>query len=127
MTAEEELERVAHIARQTLGYYKDTGLPVEVHLHDLIENVLTVYNSKLLATGITVDSSFNDLQKISASRGEMLQVFSNIISNAIDAMRQGGTLKIATRKVRSAAGDGIQDRDTRYRNRYQAGPSGKYL
>jgi PAS domain S-box-containing protein len=114
VTAEEELERVSHIARQTLGYYKDTGSPVEVHLHDLIENVLTVYNSKLLATGITVDSSFNDLQKILASRGEMLQVFSNIISNAIDAMRQGGTLKIATRKVRSATGDGIQTvvRDT---------------
>jgi hypothetical protein len=24
LTAEEELERVSHIARQTLGYYKDT-------------------------------------------------------------------------------------------------------
>jgi PAS domain S-box-containing protein len=27
LTAEGELERVAHIARQTLGYYKDTGRP----------------------------------------------------------------------------------------------------
>ena len=42
LTAEEELERVSHIARQTLGYYRDTGSPVEIHLHDLIQNVLTL-------------------------------------------------------------------------------------
>jgi len=52
LTAEEELERVSHLARQTLGYYRDTGLPAEVHLHSLIENVLTVYNAKLLSTAL---------------------------------------------------------------------------
>jgi PAS domain S-box-containing protein len=108
LTAEEELERVSHIARQTLGYYRDTGSPVEVHLHDLIENVLTVYNSKLLSSEISVDTRFNDLQKIVVSKGEMLQVFANIIANAVDAMRQGGSLKISVRKLLSSNGDGIQ-------------------
>jgi PAS domain S-box-containing protein len=108
LTAEEELERVAHIARQTLGYYRDTGSPTEVHLHDLIENVLTVYNSKLLAADITLDKQFNDLQKIVVSKGEMLQVFSNIIANAIEAMSEGGRLCISIRKIISSAGDGIQ-------------------
>jgi PAS domain S-box-containing protein len=108
LTAEEELERVSHIARQTLGYYKDTGSPSEVYLHDLIENVLAVYNSKLMASGIAVDLQFNDLQKLVASKGEMLQVFSNIIANAIDAMRQGGSLKISTRKLIGSSGDGVQ-------------------
>ena len=108
LTAEEELERVSHIARQTLGYYKDTGLPTEIYLHDLIENVLTVYNSRLTSTGIAVDLQFNDLQKLVASRGEMLQVFSNVIANAIDAMRQGGSLKISTRQLIGISEDGIQ-------------------
>lgn len=108
LTAEEELERVAHIARQTLGYYRDNGSPTEVHLHDLIENVLTVYNSKLLAADITLDRRFNDLQKIVVSKGEMLQVFSNIIANSIEAMHEGGTLCISIRKIISSAGDGIQ-------------------
>jgi signal transduction histidine kinase len=102
------LERVSHIARQTLGYYKDTGSPTEVHLHDLIQNVLTVYNSKLIGTGITVDTRFNDLQKIVVSKGEMLQIFSNVIANSIDAMRQGGSLYISVRKFTGATGDGIQ-------------------
>jgi PAS domain S-box-containing protein len=108
LTAEGELERVSHIARQTLGYYRDTGSPSEVYLHDLIVNVLTVYQSKLLTTGITVESSFSDLRKISVSQGEMLQVFSNVIANAIDAMKQGGKLSISLRKIMAMDSDGIQ-------------------
>jgi PAS domain S-box-containing protein len=107
-TAEAELERVAHIARQTLGYYKDTSSPIELHLHDLIENILTVYNSKMLASGIRVETLFNDMQRILVSKGEMLQIFSNIIANAIDAMPHGGVLNIAARNVRGDARDGIQ-------------------
>jgi PAS domain S-box-containing protein len=98
-TAEEELERVAHIARQTLGYYRDTSAPVEVFIHDLLENVLAVYNAKILASGIAVDARFSDLQRISVRKGEILQVFSNIIANSIDAMRTGGKLSLSTRKV----------------------------
>lgn len=107
-TAESELERVSHIAKQTLGYYRDTGAPSEVYLHDLVENVLTIYQSKLLTSGISVHSNFNDLRKISVSRGEMLQVFSNLVANAIDAMRQGGKLTISLRKTVASDGEGIQ-------------------
>ena len=108
LTAEGELERVSHIARQTLGYYRDTNSPTEAYLHDLFENVLTVYRPTLLSSGIRVETQFNDLQKISVSKGEMIQVFSNLISNASDAMRHGGTLHISTRNLKRAAGDGIQ-------------------
>jgi PAS domain S-box-containing protein len=109
LTAEEELERVSHIARQTLGYYRDTSSPTPVYLHDLIENVLTVYNSKLIANGIGIDKEFNDLQKIVVSKGEMLQVFANVIANAVDAMRNGGSLKISVRKIGGGTtGDGIR-------------------
>jgi PAS domain S-box-containing protein len=108
LTAESELERVSHIARQTLGYYRDTGSPTEVYLHDLVENVLTIYHSKLITGRISVESTFNDLRTIQVSRGEMLQVFSNIIVNAIDAMREGGRLTIALRNTIALDGDGIQ-------------------
>lgn len=108
MTAEEELERVAHIARQTLGYYKDTAAPVAIHIHDLLENVLTVYSSKMLSRDIAVDTRFDDLRKISVSKGEMLQVFSNIIANSIDAMQEGGVLRVFTRNAFSGSQQGIQ-------------------
>ena len=97
-----------------MGYYRDTSSPTEIYLHDVIKNVLTVYQSKLLTARISVDTQFHDLQKVLVSKGEMLQVFSNIVANAADAMRQGGRLFISTGHFLSATGEGIQTviRDT---------------
>jgi PAS domain S-box-containing protein len=108
VTAEEELERVSHIARQTLGYYRDTGSPTSVYLHDLVENVLAVYHSRIIGARIRLETRFDDLQKIVVSKGEMIQVFSNIIANAIDAMRNGGSLHISIRNVTGSPDDGIR-------------------
>jgi PAS domain S-box-containing protein len=107
-TAESELERVSHIARQTLGYYRDTGSPSEVYLHDLIENVLSVYRNKLLAHNIALQARFNDIRKISVHSGEIVQVFSNVISNAIDAMPKGGRLSIAINQTGRTEQEGLQ-------------------
>jgi PAS domain S-box-containing protein len=102
-TAESELERVSHIARQTLGYYRDSGSPSNVHLRDLMENVLTVYQGKLRKHGVVVDAEYNDLSKISVRPGEIIQVFSNVVSNALDAMPEGGRLSISiTPKVKGS-------------------------
>jgi PAS domain S-box-containing protein len=108
VTAESELERISHIARQTLGFYRDTGSPTEVYLHQLMESVLSVYSSKLLAAGITTDKQFHDQRQVLVHKGEILQIFSNIITNAADAMRQGGVLSISTRQIVGSTGDGIQ-------------------
>jgi signal transduction histidine kinase len=107
-TAESELERVSHIARQTLGYYRDPGSPTAVYLHDLMENVLSVYRSKLLVHNISVESKFNDLRKIKVRSGEIIQVFSNLVSNAIDAMPEGGILSISISRTMKLDDDGVQ-------------------
>jgi PAS domain S-box-containing protein len=107
-TAESELERVSHIARQTLGYYRDTGSPSEVYLHDLLETVLSVYKSRLLALNIVMEAKFEDLRKIKVRSGEIIQIFSNVISNAMDAMPHGGTLCLSTSAVSRLNTDGLQ-------------------
>jgi PAS domain S-box-containing protein len=107
-TAESELERVSHIARQTLGYYRDTGSPSEVHLRDLMGNVLSVYKTKLLTHSIVVDAKYSDLSKISVHPGEIVQVFSNLVSNAIDAMPNEGKLSISISQMKKAERDGLQ-------------------
>lgn len=106
--AEGELERVSQLARQTLGYYRDGNSPVELYLHDLVKNVLTVYNSRLRASSISLDTRFDDLQKIAVCKGEILQILSNIVTNAIDAMKGGGTLHISTRQLILSSVDGVQ-------------------
>jgi PAS domain S-box-containing protein len=107
-TAEGELERVSQIARQTLGYYRDVGKPVEVYVSDLLENVLAVYRSKAFAAEIRIDARFEDTEPIVLSRGETLQVLSNIVANALDSMPAGGILHVSSQKVIRDGEPGIQ-------------------
>lgn len=107
-TAESEVERVSHIARLTLGYYRDRSVPCEVDMPGLIEDVLTVYKSKLFSRGITVERQVGVSRPLLANRGEMVQVFSNIIANSIDAMPKGGVLRIEIDATADAGGDGMQ-------------------
>ncbi|MFP5228791.1 MAG: ATP-binding protein [Acidobacteriota bacterium] len=97
-TAEKELTRVSHIARHTLGFYRETSMPVDIDLPVLLEEVLTVYDSRLRAAGIEVRRNFAIVGTLRGLRGELHQVFSNLISNAIDAMRDGGQLSLSLRE-----------------------------
>ena len=99
LAAEGELERVSHLARQALGYYRDPGAAVEIHLGSLLEEVLRVYRSKLLAANVAVDCAFDHRRHLNASEDELMQVFSALVVNAIDAMPTGGVLTIETREL----------------------------
>jgi PAS domain S-box-containing protein len=107
-TAEKEIERISHIARQTLGYYRDTGKPVEVLPHELMQEVLSVYDRKLRERQIRVECQFELDRPISIRKGELMQVFSNILTNSIDAMPQGGLLHIRIAEGAGAKAAGAQ-------------------
>lgn len=107
LIAEKELERVSHLARQTLGYYRGNGRPVEVHPKEIMEDVLTIYHAKLLGNGISVECQFDDPRLITLDKGELVQVFSNVIANSIDAMQQGGLLHIEIRNIVRGGKEGV--------------------
>ena len=107
-TAEKELNRVSHIARHTLGFYRDTSVASDIDMPSLIEEVLTVYDSRLRASSIVVVRDFAIVPAVHALRGELHQTFSNLISNAIDAMRDGGgQLKISVQQARGGNDIGV--------------------
>lgn len=92
--ADQELARVAHIAKQTLGFYRDTSASAPVNVSEAIENVLFLYARRLEARKIMVRKNFAFNPQITGFAGELRQIFSNLISNAIDAIGQDGTLSI---------------------------------
>ena len=107
-TAEKELNRVSHIARHTLGFYRETSVASDVDLPALIEEVLTVYDSRLRASSIVAVLDFAVVPAVHALRGELHQTFSNLISNAIDAMRDsGGQLKISVQQGNGSQEPGV--------------------
>ncbi len=105
-TAEDELGRVSHIAKQTLGYYREHAAASRASVSDIAEHALTIYGPRCTAAGITVAKSIYPSTKIVLRRGEMMQVISNLLANSIYAMPSGGTISVSVCDA-SFAEDGI--------------------
>jgi PAS domain S-box-containing protein len=105
--AEQELGRVTHISNQTLGFYRDTTAPVSLDLGKTLRDLVSLYRGKLSGKNIKVDVRCHPKAEIIALSGEIRQVFSNLIVNAIDAMNPGGTLQVQIRRSREWKNGGI--------------------
>jgi PAS domain S-box-containing protein len=105
--AEQELARVSHITRQTLGFYRESTSPTSVHIPTLVESVLTLYSNKLQVKQIKVQLALEACPPITGLAGEIQQLVSNIVSNAIDAVPVGGTLNIDASPVKLTGGESI--------------------
>lgn len=112
--AEQEIERVSLIARQTLGYFRETAVPVDFPVSVLLEEVLTVYGAKLAYSGIDVHRDYRPAQPLMMRKGELTQLFANLVANAIDAMPEGGDLSVTVEPddVSPANGVRVQMADT---------------
>jgi PAS domain S-box-containing protein len=105
-TAESELGRVSHIAKQTLGYYREHAAASMASLAEIAEHAITIYEPRCIAAGITIEKSLSSSRKVVLRRGEIMQVISNLIANAIYAMPDGGVLSISVRDTTTPA-DGL--------------------
>jgi PAS domain S-box-containing protein len=102
--AEQELARVSHLTRQTLGFYRESSAAVSVEIPTLIESVLALYSNKFNSKNITVVREFGECPPIQVVRGEMNQVVANLISNAADAVGHNGVITIRLACKESTAG-----------------------
>ena len=95
--ADQELARVAHMTRQTLGFYRDSSSATRLDVPKIMDEVLALYMRKFESKGIGVQKQYCDPMAVTAFAGEIRQVFSNLVANAIDAMTDRGcvTIKIA--------------------------------
>ena len=96
--ASRELDRVAHITRQTLGFYRDTSSPVQFNVAEMLNDLLLLYEKRFESRGIKLQKQYDNDLEITALAGEIRQAFSNLITNAIDAMPEGGTLALRATK-----------------------------
>jgi signal transduction histidine kinase len=77
--------------------YMDQGAEQEIDIHSGIESTLTILAHKLRGKSIEVEREFDQrLPRICAYGAELNQVWTNLIVNAIDAMAEGGHLRVRT-------------------------------
>jgi len=77
--------------------YMDQGAEQEIDVHAGIDSTLTILAHKLRNKSIEVEREYAEgLPRICAYGAELNQVWTNLIANAIDAMQEGGRLRIRT-------------------------------
>lgn len=91
---EEELIRVAHITRQTLGFYRESRHPVQVSIPGLLDEILELQTRRMEFNSIKLQKHYRGSGTIQGFPVELKQVFLNLIGNAVQAMPEGGTLRL---------------------------------
>ena len=92
--ADGELKRIAHITRQTLGFYRESNAPTTFRVITLLNSVIDLLQAKIVSTQVTVEKECNDLLQITASFGELRQVISNLMLNSLDALGERGRVTL---------------------------------
>ncbi len=92
----QEAARIGEITRTALGKHRDAGIAEGVDLGELIDNVLDLYRLRFESRGISISREYKVRGRIAAHPRQMREVFANLFLNAIDAMGDGGRLRIRT-------------------------------
>src|SRR6266404_1674912 len=108
--AEEELNRISHIVKQTLGFYRETERPVPVRLSDVLDSVFELYEHRGDKTGIQLSRKYEVDATVQGYPGELRQIFSNLVVNAMEAVGEDGRVVIhvfRSRDWRSSDREGV--------------------
>jgi two-component system NtrC family sensor kinase len=99
-----ECMRLTDMLRKTLSFSKpDQEERCTVDINTILDEILLLHEKQLREIDIKLDTDLADgLEPVLASKNQLRQVFLNLISNAKDAMPDGGNLTISTQ------GDGKQ-------------------
>jgi PAS domain S-box-containing protein len=93
-----ETVRLTDLLRKMLSFSKpDEEEKQRVDVNVILDEILLLVRKQLQENTIKISTAFQEvLPEVYASRNQLRQVFLNMVSNARDAMPEGGTLTIKT-------------------------------
>jgi two-component system NtrC family sensor kinase len=93
-SAEMELARVSRISRQILSFHRESAIPVNVDLSELLDDVLALNNRAIVERNLVVRRRRNMAVSVHGFPAQLRQVFSNLVRNAIEASFSGSEIRI---------------------------------
>ncbi|MEO5937180.1 MAG: ATP-binding protein [Terriglobales bacterium] len=106
--ADNELQRVSRITKQTLSFHRDSSRPVRVSVSELVESTLALYRQQIFDRDLILDKRLDVEGFVDGFPGQLRQVFSNLVANAIDATSPKGRLTIHVYDSRSWREDAVK-------------------
>lgn len=95
--ADRELARVAQLAQQTLGFYRENTSCKWVSVPELVNDILLIYERKLKYKQIELTAAVVPQLEVYGKQGELKQALSNLVANAIEASKIGGRIWLRAR------------------------------
>lgn len=92
--ADTELKRVAHIARQSLGFYRDSNAPQLTSVNAVLDSAVDLLKNKIDAKNAIIEKQWEQVVEVTAVAGELRQVFCNLLTNSLDAINDRGIIKL---------------------------------
>ncbi len=102
--AQEELKRISHLTKQTLGFYRETQGVSSLRLGDALNSLVSVFSYKTRHQGIEICSEIRQDPEIYAVPGEIRQLLANLLGNSIDAVGASGKIRIRVSACNSCNG-----------------------
>ena len=102
--ASDEVARIAQITSQLLTFHRESRSPVAVDVTEVLESVLALFAPQIKQNHIEVVKRFETGNSVRGFPGELRQVFSNLVGNAVEATPRGGKLVLHSRES-SLVGD----------------------
>ena len=100
---EEQLVRIQYIARQTLSFFRDTPRTQSKDLVPLVDAALRYHAGLLEEKQIRLRKEMPDMLLGSIYTGDFLQLVSNLVRNAVEALPPGGMLCVRLKASRENA------------------------
>jgi PAS domain S-box-containing protein len=92
--AEGELGRIAHITRQSLGFYRESSAHEHFQPAQVVREVTDFYSPRALARGITLIANTHTEMEILGAPGELRQILSNLLANSLDACPKDAVIRV---------------------------------
>jgi signal transduction histidine kinase len=102
LNADRELQRIAHITRQSLGFYRETSAASLFRPDLVIREVFDFYSYRAAQARIRLHVNIKAEQKAWGNAGEFRQVISNLLANSLDACQAGDDVCVRVRPAHSS-------------------------
>jgi PAS domain S-box-containing protein len=99
--ADRELQRIAHITRQSLGFYRENSSAGLFRPDVVTREVFDFYASRAAGSRVSMHVKIETEQKVFGNPGELRQVLSNLLANSLDACDEGDVICVRVRASRS--------------------------